>query len=248
MIDSLGHFAPIWGGNHYFPHIEPILWFDMVRVLGAQYQSRDKGKASWRPSWRPRGSLAAAGELHGKVLGESFPPLNLDLLPEYVQHAVKQFRHATEHNEHSCCDGFYRIGWKNLDVECRTRYAAAYALLYSMDLIPLIGDAKNHCDACDDIRVLYDCVHEISAGQTILGSKNIVKVLRFIKRLAVISTFSEHRSDVENIADDDFGTTQNSDDQQHDGSSEDEEAVIPDDRSNAEDSSVLTNSLCGSTT
>ncbi|KAJ7135634.1 hypothetical protein C8R44DRAFT_869350 [Mycena epipterygia] len=218
IIDSLRHLAPRHGGDRSFPPIEPIFWFGMVRVLGGQYQSQDKGKKS---NWRPRVSLAAAHALDEEVLGEKFPPLNLELLPEYVQRAVKRFCRATEGDEHTCTD-YDGYSWGELDVEVRTRYAAAYALLYSTDLVPLLGDDNDNCDACSEIRALYDCVDEISAGQITLGSKNIAKVLGYIKQLAVISddckfTFPEDRLDVDdsnNISE----TSQRPGDQQQRGS------------------------------
>ncbi|KAJ7121387.1 hypothetical protein C8R44DRAFT_853045 [Mycena epipterygia] len=232
-IDSLGRrFAPTWGGDRSFPPMEQIFWFDMVRVLGGQYQFQHKGKEA---SWRPRVSLAAAYELSDKVLGKEFPPLNLDLLPEYVQRAVRRFRQATEHNEHTCrCDedvnwigddGVDWIDWSKLDIERRTRYAAAYALLYSTDLVPLLGDDYNDCDACDDIRALYDCLDAISAGQITLGSKNIAKVLGSIKKLAIISDdckfiFPDSSSEVEDDPKDRSDSSQRRDELQQTGNSE----------------------------
>ncbi|KAJ7135626.1 hypothetical protein C8R44DRAFT_848539 [Mycena epipterygia] len=221
MIDSLAQFAPKYGRDRYFPPIEPIFWFDMIRVLDGQYQSQDKGK---EPSWRPRVSLAVAYKLDEKVLGEEFPPLNVDLLPEYVQRAVKQFRLATERDEHSC--DIYYFGfqqtWGRLDVKYCVRYAAAYAQLYSTDSVPLLGDDENNCGACSDIRALYDCVDSISAGQITLGSQDISKVLGFIKQLA------EDRSDVDN-SDDRSESSESLDDQQRASNSE----VIHDETHNA---------------
>ncbi|KAJ7135640.1 hypothetical protein C8R44DRAFT_848548 [Mycena epipterygia] len=219
IIDSLRHFAPSCR-DRSFPPIEPIFWFDMVRVLGGQYQSQDKGKEA---NWRPRVSLAAAYNLDDEILGEEFPPLNLDLLPKYVQCAVKQFCQATERDEHSCCDD--GISWSELGIECRTRYAAAYALLYSTDLVPLLRDESDNsddCDACSDIRVLYNCVDAISAGQITLGSEDIAKVLGLIKQLAVISddckfTFLEDRSDVEDDSNGISESSQRPDNQQQGG-------------------------------
>ncbi|KAJ7135598.1 hypothetical protein C8R44DRAFT_848529 [Mycena epipterygia] len=222
IIDSLGHFVPSCG-DRSFPPIEPISWFDMVRVLSGQYQYQNKGKEA---SWRPRASLAAACNLSDYVLVKRFPPLNLDLLPEYVQHAVKRFCQVTEREGHSCdtyvfhSDSFQT--WRQLDVKYQTRYAAAYALLYSTDSVPLIGDDKNNCGACSDIGVLYNCVDAISAGQITLASKNIAKVLGLIKELAVISddckfTFPEDRSDVEDDSNGISESSQRPDDQQQRG-------------------------------
>ncbi|KAJ7076943.1 hypothetical protein C8R44DRAFT_117386 [Mycena epipterygia] len=208
MIDSLLHFAPKCGEGRSFPLIEPIFWFDMVRVLGGQYQSQDKGKEA---SSRPRVSLAVAHKFDNKVFGGKFPPLNLDLLPEYVQRAVKRFCQATEQVEHTCWADYTDYTWANLHIEYRRRYAAAYALLYSTDSVPLLGD-DDYCEACDDIGVLYDCVDAISAGQITLGSHNIAKVLGYIKQLAVISddckfTFPEDRSDVDDSVNGISGST-----------------------------------------
>ncbi|KAJ7077577.1 hypothetical protein C8R44DRAFT_992894 [Mycena epipterygia] len=218
IIDSLRRFAPRCGGDCSFLHIEPIFWFDMVRVLGGQYQSQDKGKEA---SWRPRVSLAVALELDKSVLGKRFPPLNLDLLPEYVQRALKRFRQTTEGDEHTC--HVYDCCWSQLDVECRMRYAAAYALLYSTDSVPLLGDDDDcgACDACDDIRVLYNCIDEISAGQLALGSQDIPKVLGFIKQLANDRkfTFPDDRSDVEDTSDGISDSPQRIDDHQQCGGS-----------------------------
>ncbi|KAJ7076934.1 hypothetical protein C8R44DRAFT_992990 [Mycena epipterygia] len=229
IIDSLRHFAPSCR-DRSFPPIEPIFWFDMVRVLGGQYQSQDKGKEA---NWRPRVSLAAAYNLDDKILGEEFPPLNLDLLPKYVQRAVKQFCQATECEEHNCdiyidnSDSWQT--WGQLAVKYRTRYAATYALLYSTDIVPLLGNDDEICDACNDIRALYDCVDAISAGQITLGSKNIAKVLGLIKELAVISddckfTFPDDRSDVDDF-EESSESSQRPDDQQRGGNSNDEEVM-----------------------
>ncbi|KAJ7135607.1 hypothetical protein C8R44DRAFT_952078 [Mycena epipterygia] len=217
-----------------FPELKgkPISWFDMVRVLGAQYQSQDEGK---KPNWRPRVSLAAAHALDEEVLGEKFPPLNFELLPEYVQRAVKRFCRATEGDEHTCTD-YDGYSWGELDVEVRTRYAAAYAQLYSTHIVPLLGDESdysNNCDTCNDIDVLYDCVDAISAGQITLGSQNIGKVLGFIKQLALISddckfTFPEDRLDVDD-SNNSSESSQRPDDQQRAGNSE----VIHDETHNA---------------
>ncbi|KAJ7077559.1 hypothetical protein C8R44DRAFT_825975, partial [Mycena epipterygia] len=114
MIHSLARFA-----DRSFPPIEPIFWFDMVQVLGGQYQSQDEGT---EPSWRPSASLAVAYKLSDRVFGEEVPPLNLDLLPEYVQCAVKQFCQTTEGDDHTCYDDDATdTTWANLPVEYRTR-------------------------------------------------------------------------------------------------------------------------------
>ncbi|KAJ7076941.1 hypothetical protein C8R44DRAFT_992991 [Mycena epipterygia] len=209
--------APSWQKIEDMIDSVPMFWFDMVQVLGRQYQSQDKGKEA---SWRPRVSLDVALHLWNYVLGEKLPPLNLELLPEYVQHAVKQFCQATEGDEHTC--SAYGRSW---GTEYRARYAAAYAQLYSTDLVPLLGD-DDGCDACSDIRILYDCVDAISAGQITLESQNIAKVLGFIKKLAVISddctfTFPDDRSDVNDSEDDPESSQPNA--QQHGGNSGDEE-------------------------
>ncbi|KAJ7135605.1 hypothetical protein C8R44DRAFT_869328 [Mycena epipterygia] len=220
MIDSLLRFAP-GCENRSFPLIEPIFWFDMVRVLGGQYQSQDMGKDT---SWRPRVSLAVALELHNYVLYKKFPPLNLDLLPQHVQHAAKRFCRATEGDEHTC--SVSECSWSELDMEVRTRYAAAYAQLYSTDLVPFLGDESDDsddCDACSDIRALYDCIDAISAGQITLGSKNIAKVLDFIKQLA------EDRSDVDD-SEDRSDSSQRRDEQQQWG---DNSEIIHDETHNA---------------
>jgi hypothetical protein len=183
MIDSLVRFAPRREGARHFPPIEPMFWFDLIRVLGGQYQSQGEENA---PSLRPGCDLSAVWDVGERVLrGDRPPSLDLSLLPEYVRRAVKRFCQATERDDHTCNYDLGPISEAN--VEIRTRYAAAYALLYSTDVVPLLRQDADRapCDACDCIRVLYDCVDAISAGQIILSSKNINKVLGFIKRSAV---------------------------------------------------------------
>ncbi|KAJ7077043.1 hypothetical protein C8R44DRAFT_912963 [Mycena epipterygia] len=235
IINSLVCLAPRREGDRSFPPIEPISWFDMVRVLGRQYQSQNKGKKS---SWRPGVSLAAAHQLGDNVLGKEFPPLNLELLPEYAQCAVKRFCQATEGEGLSCNTYIYRSDswqtWGQLDVKYRTGYAAAYALLYSTDIVPLLSDDNDEiCGTCGDIRLLYDCVDAVSAGQITLRSQDIAKVLDFIKQLAVISddckfTFPEETSDVDDF-DNRSESSERPDDQQRAGNSE----VIHDETHNA---------------
>ncbi|KAJ7121427.1 hypothetical protein C8R44DRAFT_919777 [Mycena epipterygia] len=232
MFDSLVGLGLRREGDPYFPPVKPMFWIDLVRVLGEQSRSQDEGDDH---SWRPAVSLSVACDLSARFFGEERPPLDLDLLPEYVQCAVKQFCRATERDEHTCNSDPHQVGltWADLDVDNRTRYAAAYALLYSTDVVPLLADESddsNDCDACDDINLLYDCVDAISAGQIILSSKKIAKVLGFIKQLAVVSddckfTFPEDSSDVEDDSEDSYEPSQRTNDQQRGGSPGDEETI-----------------------
>jgi hypothetical protein len=187
LIGSLGHLRPS-GTKDYFSSpidLQPTLWFSIFRLLGQQYTYECQHFGS-----NPRrvASLLVAQELEDEVFGVlELPSLNHDLLPGHAQHAVERFCRATECNKHTCkC----LHTWRKLDVETRRRYAAAYALLYSTDVVPLLS--QDNCDACENIRRLYECVDAISAGEILLESNKIAKVVDFIERLAVsCSNFTE---------------------------------------------------------
>ncbi|KAJ7491918.1 hypothetical protein FB451DRAFT_511322 [Mycena latifolia] len=179
-IDSLRRLVPR-RKYRYFPVVEPTLWFDMIYVLGRQYRYQDETNSHWRQA-----SLHAANHIQNRNVFETqLPSLNLHLLPEHVQRAVKGFCEATgrDDDRHSCCSF---EDWGELDNAIRGRYAAAYAVLQSTDVIPLFNSDDDDCDACQYVRQLYRFIDALSAGQVLLKSNTLAKVLDSIKQLTII--------------------------------------------------------------
>ncbi|KAJ7491922.1 hypothetical protein FB451DRAFT_1216389, partial [Mycena latifolia] len=159
----------------------------MIYLLGRQYQFQDEANSHWRQA-----SLDAANHLQiWRIFNTKLPSLNLSLLPGNVQRAVKGFCEATGRvNDRHNCYSFDNYAWGELDSATRERYAAAYALLYSTDAIPLFNqDGWNRydvCDACNGIRQLYRYIDALSAGQVLPKSNALAKVLGSIKQLTIV--------------------------------------------------------------
>ncbi|KAJ6571868.1 hypothetical protein B0H19DRAFT_1131652 [Mycena capillaripes] len=202
LQDTINSFCHVGTWGRSFPAIQPTLWFATVLLLVHEDEHLDRNTRG--PS---RTSDFRDVEWLGRMnlYEQRLPLLNLCRLPKDVRRVVKRFCRATEGSEHTC-HYIDNVRWNQMDVESLGRYAAAHALLYGTDVIPLLDQRESchifdcecgntKCDSCENIRRLSKRVDQISAGHIRLNSNDMAQVVGFIDELAAESSESSEDSE-----------------------------------------------------